>query len=96
LGRLQGFRLLEPGFDYKAFKLTKGVGRVPQYVVPLSGPEEDRFRSIMENSTVIDLHEHPVLWPEDMSQAVKMLNLGVSSLPTRTYARPESTASSTT
>lgn len=63
----KAFQYLKPGFDYKEYKLVPEFNRVPPYFVPLSKTEEERFDSIIEKNIVIDLHEHPVLWPEDMS-----------------------------
>ena len=72
----KAFDYLEAGFDYKEFKLCKGSKRVAPYFVPLSKDEEDRFEEVIERSTVISLHEHPVLWPEDMGESMEMKNLG--------------------
>ena len=35
-----------------------------QSYVPLSKGEEERFQGLMEKSILVDLHEHPVLWPD--------------------------------
>jgi membrane dipeptidase len=67
---------LEAGFDYRVFKMARGAGRVPIYEVPLSKVEEERFEGIIEKNTVIDLHEHPVLYPEDMAQLPEINGLG--------------------
>jgi len=72
----RAFQYLEPGFDYKEFKLCREFGRVPPYFVPLSKTEEERFEEIIEKNIVIDLHEHPVLWPEDMSEAMELQHMG--------------------
>ncbi len=72
----KAYSYLEARFDYRVFKLTKGVGRVPEYKVPLSATEEERFEGLMEGNTVIDLHEHPVLYPEDMTQLAEANGLG--------------------
>ncbi|MBN2334639.1 membrane dipeptidase [Candidatus Bathyarchaeota archaeon] len=71
----RAFSYLEPGFDYKTFNLAKHP-RVEPYYVPLSKPEEERFQGLMEGSVVVDLHEHPVLWPEDMAEVPEMHRLG--------------------
>jgi len=72
----KAFQYLKPGFDYKEFKLCREFNRVPPYFVSLSKAEEERFESIIEKNTLIDLHEHPVLWPEDMSQAIEFQHMG--------------------
>ena len=71
----QAFSYLEPGFDYTEFKLV-GHPRVEPYYVPLSEGEEDRLGSLIEKSVLVDLHEHPVLWPEDMRDVPEMHRLG--------------------
>lgn len=72
----KAFQYLEPGLDYRGFKLCKKFNRVPPYFVPLSKTEEERFEEIVEKNILIDLHEHPVLFPEDMSQAMELQHLG--------------------
>ena len=71
----KAYSFLEPGFDYREFKLVKHP-RVEPYYVPLSKSEEERYQGLLEKATVIDLHEHPVLYPEDMRQLPEMNNLG--------------------
>jgi len=71
----RAFSYLEPGFDYKEFRLV-GHPRVEPYLVPLSKGEEDRLQGLLEKSTLVDLHEHPVLWPEDMRDVPEMHSLG--------------------
>ena len=59
------FQYLEPGKDYRAFKLRKAI--IPDWWEPvaLSKTEEERFQSILEKSIVIDLHAHPDISPEN-------------------------------
>jgi len=71
----KAFSYLEPGFDYKEFRLAAHP-RVEPYYVPLSKVEEERFQRLMEKSILVDLHEHPVLWPEDMREVPEMHRLG--------------------
>jgi membrane dipeptidase len=72
----KAYGYLDAGFDYEEFELCKEFGRVPSYVVPLSKGEEERFEEFIERNVIIDLHEHPVLWPEDMSQAMELQHMG--------------------
>ncbi len=74
-GGYRAFSYLEPGFDYKEFRLV-GHPRVEPYIVPLSKGEEDRLQGLLEKSILIDLHEHPVLWPENMRDVPEMHSLG--------------------
>ncbi len=59
------YQYLEPGRDYREFKLRRAV--IPDWCepVPLSKTEEERFEKIMESNVVIDLHAHPDISPED-------------------------------
>ena len=71
----KAFDYLKPGFDYKVFDLVKHP-RVEPYYVPLSRTEEERFQELVEKSTLVDLHEHPVLWPDDMRDVPELHGLG--------------------
>jgi membrane dipeptidase len=71
----KAFDYLEAGFDYKVFDLVKHP-RIEPYYVPLDKTEEERFQGLVERSTLIDLHEHPVLWPEDMRDVPELHGLG--------------------
>lgn len=71
----RAYEYLEPGFDYKEFDLVKHP-RLEPYYVSLSKREEERFESLLEELTVVDLHEHPVLWPEDMEKVPELHRLG--------------------
>ena len=72
----KAFDYLEAGFDYKEFKLTKATDRVPPYIVPLSKHEEDRYEEFIEKNIIVDLHEHPVLWADDMGEAFELNRMG--------------------
>jgi membrane dipeptidase len=72
----KAYGYLEPKFDYRVYGMSKGMGRVPEYRVSLSKVDEERFEELMERSTVIDLHEHPVFYPEDMTELPEMNGLG--------------------
>ncbi|MBN1681982.1 membrane dipeptidase [Candidatus Bathyarchaeota archaeon] len=72
----KAFQYLKAGFDYKEYKLCSEFNRVPPYFVPLSKTEEEHFENIIEKNLVIDLHEHPVLWPDDMSLAMEFNSMG--------------------
>ena len=72
----KAYSYLEPGLDYKEYKLTKATDRVTPYAVPLSKNEEDHFEEFIEKNTIVDLHEHPVLWPKDMAEAMDLNHMG--------------------
>ena len=50
------------------FTLVNQVGRVPSMTMPLDAQKEIRFQRLMEESVMIDLHQHPMVIPEDFSQ----------------------------
>lgn len=64
----KAYQYLEPGVDYKEFKFPKGVGRVEEYLVSLTEEQEKRVREVVDKCIIISLHDHPVYFPEDMSQ----------------------------
>lgn len=70
------YQYLEPGRDYKEFKLREPVLEDWSYLVPLSKSENERAEEIVEKNILIDLHEHPVLFPEDMSQTYDLSREG--------------------
>ena len=72
----KSYQYLEPGKDYKQFKLAKQINRVKPYKIDLSTAEEDRVKEIFENEVVISVHEHPRRLPEDISELTEMNSLG--------------------
>ncbi len=60
---------LEAGKDYKEFAYAEQIGRVPAYAgLDLSDAEEERTRRLLTQETVISLHDHVQVFPEDMTQ----------------------------
>ncbi|WP_378144041.1 dipeptidase [Cnuibacter sp. UC19_7] len=60
---------LEKGVDYREFAYAKQIGRVPEYQgLALSDDQAARAARLLENETVISLHEHVQVFPEDMGQ----------------------------
>ena len=55
------------------FNLVSQVGRVPSMTVPLDTRQESRFQRLMEESIMIDLHQHPMVLPEDFNQYFEYL-----------------------
>jgi membrane dipeptidase len=72
----KAYQYLRSSVDYREFKLCKELNRVPAYFVPLSKSEEERFEEFVKKNILISLHEHPVLFPEDMSQAMEFQHMG--------------------
>lgn len=64
----KSYQYLEPGADYKPFKLAKEIGRVPPFELPVGPEQEQRVNRIFEAALVISLHDHPFVVPEDVSE----------------------------
>lgn len=62
----RSFDYLEPGVDYKAFKLAPELGRVPSTQVPTSPDEEARVKGLFETTLMISLHDHCFVAPENL------------------------------
>ena len=52
---------------------AKQIDRVPSMIVPLDSGLEKRFRDLMEEAVMVDVHQHPFVLPEDMGQLVDYL-----------------------
>ncbi len=46
--------------------LAKQIDRVPSTPVPLDAGQELRFRNLMEELVMVDIHQHPMVAPEDI------------------------------
>jgi membrane dipeptidase len=62
----RSFEYLEPGADYRAFRLAKEAGRVPAYDLRLSAEQEARAQRLLDANLAISLHEHTFVVPEDL------------------------------
>lgn len=62
----KAYQYLEPGKDYVKIKFRDEIVKEWSYTLPLSKTEEERFEDIMEKSVIVDLHEHPVAYPQDI------------------------------
>ena len=56
--------------------LAKEISRVPSMTVPLDKEQEVRFQRLMEEIIMIDLHQHPMVFPEDMTRFVEYVREG--------------------
>jgi membrane dipeptidase len=68
-GGYKAYQYLEPGRDYREFKLRRAVIDEWWEPIPLSKAEEDRFEDVMGKSVVMDLHAHPDISPLDPNQS---------------------------
>ena len=64
----RSFSYLEPGVDYVPFELAKEVGRVPSRRVEVSSSEEDRALRLLDQQTVVSLHDHVTVAPQNVAQ----------------------------
>lgn len=64
----QSYQYLEPGADYRPFRLAKQLGRVAPYDLGLAEDEKARLERIIQQYPVISLHDHLFVAPEDVTQ----------------------------
>lgn len=66
----KAYQYLEKDKDYRSFKMVPELGRVPEYLLPLSPEEEKRAEKIAKDFIYISLHDHPATFPVNMSEEV--------------------------
>lgn len=64
----KAFQYLKAGEDYREFKLARELGRVEEYLIPLDEEQEKKVMEIVKDSIIISIHEHPVLFPENLEK----------------------------
>ena len=64
----KSFDYLEPGVDYKAFKLAKELDRVPSTKVATTDEQEARVKGLFANTLMISLHDHCFVAPENLDE----------------------------
>lgn len=67
------YQYLAPGRDYVETKFRDEIVKEWSYLLPLSRGEEERFEEIMEKSIIVDLHEHPVKYPQDIEAERRLM-----------------------
>lgn len=72
----QSFQYLEKDKDYRSFKLSRELERVPHSVVPLDDKGEERVRDIISNNILISLHEHLGVFPDDVHETPSYMREG--------------------
>ncbi len=65
----QAFDYLEAGRDYRAFDLAAELDRVPPDIVPLDDAAEERADRLGQDLLMISMHDHPNVFPDDITQA---------------------------
>lgn len=64
----RSFEYLEAGTDYQTFELAKEIGRVPSRRVEVSADQEQRVQRLLEENTVVSLHDHVTVAPADVAE----------------------------
>ncbi len=63
----KAYQYLEPYIDYEVIEFREPLKKEWAYQVPLTESEEDRFKQLLEKNIIVDLHEHPVHYPKDLT-----------------------------
>jgi len=72
----RSFQYLEPGVDYRPFKLAKEIGRVAVYTYPVSEDQGEKVQQLLEENIIVSLHDHTSIFPDDMSQVFEYTRQG--------------------
>jgi len=76
----RAYQYLEPGVDFKEFKLAKETGLFPPYTIPLTAAQEERAKRIFEENIVISLHDHMFVAPENLNEFFEFRRWGRDSM----------------
>src|SRR2546425_5598580 len=72
----KSFQYLEPGADYREFKLAKELDRVPSRTVEVSDAEEARVWRLLDQDLAVSLHDHCFIVPEDFGDLAEYRRQG--------------------
>jgi len=72
----KSFQYLEPGTDYREFKLAKELDRVPSRKVDVSGAQEDRVQRLLAENLAVSLHDHCFVVPADFDDLAEYRRQG--------------------
>ena len=72
----KSFDYLEPGTDYREFKLAKELGRVPSRKVDVSDAQEERVWRLLDQNVAVSLHDHCFIVPEDFGDLAEYRRQG--------------------
>jgi membrane dipeptidase len=70
------FQYLEPGVDYREFKLAREINRVNSQTVEVSAEQEARVQRLLDECLVISLHDHAFVVPEDPNEIFEYRRAG--------------------
>jgi membrane dipeptidase len=62
------FDYLDAGKDFESFELVEGASTFEPYLLPLSAEQESRVEDLAAKTVMISLHEHPHVFPVDITQ----------------------------
>src|SRR5439155_5141518 len=72
----KSFDYLEPGTDYREFKLAKELDRVPSRKVDVSDSQEERVWRLLDQNLAVSLHDHCFIVPEDFGDLAEYRRQG--------------------
>jgi membrane dipeptidase len=72
----KSFQYLEPGVDYTPFELAKETGRVEPYLHPVSEEQERKVQQLLDENTIVSVHDHASVFPQDLSQIFEYVRQG--------------------
>ena len=56
-----------------SISLVSQTNRVPSMTVDLSNEDEKKYQEVMEGILMVDMHEHPMVFPENMDHFIEYL-----------------------
>ena len=83
----KSFGYLKAGQDYREFELAEPLERVKPYRISLTETQEKKVEKIMQDSIVISVHEHPVLFPKNMNEVFEYNREGRQFTPFEALAK---------
>src|SRR5258708_1720408 len=72
----KSFAYLEPGSDYREFKLARELDRVPSRKVEVSDVQEERVWRLLSQNLAVSLHDHCFVVPEDFADLAEYRRQG--------------------
>jgi membrane dipeptidase len=72
----RSFQYLEPGVDYREFRLAREVNRVDSHPVEVSSEQESRVQRLLDENLVISLHDHAFVVPENPEEIFEYRRAG--------------------
>lgn len=72
----RSFQYLEPGADYRPFKLAKEVGRVEPYLYPVTEAQEREVQRLLAENIIVSVHDHTSVFPDDTRQIFEYIRQG--------------------